>query len=97
MQNVLNIEYATIVVLLLAPSSPWSPRFPNGSQVLFPNGEVDPWHPLSVLVPGRYLRDGWRTAGVEPPLTNDWATGMVSGDQQWLDASTVLVGFGCGP
>eukprot|EP00435_Cladocopium_sp_Y103_P054654 s102_g17.t2 len=26
-------------------------KFPGGSQVVFPNGEVDPWHPLSVLVP----------------------------------------------
>ena len=26
-------------------------RFPGGSHVIFPNGEVDPWHWLSVLVP----------------------------------------------
>ena len=30
-----------------------TPRFPGGTQVVFPNGEVDPWHSLSVLVAGR--------------------------------------------
>ena len=34
------------------PNSSSAPRFPGGSQVCFPNGEVDPWHSLSVLVAG---------------------------------------------
>jgi hypothetical protein len=32
-----------------------TPRFPGGTQVVFPNGDVDPWHSLSVLVAGRCL------------------------------------------
>ena len=32
-------------------------RFPEGSHVIFPNGEVDPWHWLSALVP--WFPDVW--------------------------------------
>ncbi|CAL1145558.1 unnamed protein product [Cladocopium goreaui] len=32
-------------------------KFPGGTQVVFPNGEVDPWHSLSVLVPPNHNID----------------------------------------
>ncbi|CAK9008259.1 unnamed protein product [Durusdinium trenchii] len=48
-------------------------RFPGGSHVVFANGEVDPWHWLSILVP---------PGGAEANIDTIWVPG--ASHCQWM-------------
>eukprot|EP00434_Breviolum_minutum_P036567 symbB.v1.2.032401.t1/scaffold3828.1/size49577/4 len=54
-QEVYNISKADVLENVRRTNAFYGgTKFPEGSHVIFPNGEVDPWHWLSVLVPPRH-------------------------------------------